>query len=314
MSTTTPVAEPTARSEDDERARGTAGVAAVTAATFVFSWGFIIVKALPLPGPTIATWRLALGGVILAAAGGLRRSAWPSRKGPMILAGIAFGVHQLLFIAATQATSVAIVTLLAACQPLLVGLASARFVGERVPRALLGWSALAVAGVAMVVLANLGDESASLHGNLLAVANLLVFVVYFLATKRGRTEDVAVETFTAGTFAVAALVTAPGLFFVAPAVPSGVSAWALIALLALVPGNGHLLVNWAHPRVSAALSSLVLAALPVLSSIWARLVFGEPYGPVHAAGTVLVVAAVVLGQGAERRGERRAARRQAASA
>lgn len=297
-----------ARTDAEEQARSTSGVLAVTAATLAFSWGFIIVKALPLPGPTIATFRLAIGGAVLAAAGGLRRSAWPARKGPMVLAGLAFGVHQLLFIAATQATSVAIVTLLAACQPLLVALVSARVVGERVPRALLGWSALAIGGVAMVVLANLGDESASLHGNLLAVANLVVFVVYFLAAKRGRTDDVAVETFTAGTFVVGAAVTVPALLLVSPAVPSGASSWALIVLLALVPGNGHLLVNWAHPRVSAALASLVLAGLPALSSIWARLVFDEPYGPVHLAGTVLVVAAVVLGQGAEGRSARRAAR------
>lgn len=301
-----------AADDADRRARESSGLLAVSAATLAFSWGFIIVKALPLPGPAIATWRLAIGGGVLAAAGGLRRSAWPARKGamaPMVVAGLAFGAHQLLFIAATQATSVAIVTLLAACQPLLVALASSRVVGERVPRALLGWSVLAVGGVALVVLANAGDASASLHGNLLALANLVVFVVYFLAAKRGRTEDVEVETFTAGTFAVGALVTVPALFFVTPALPSSVGSWALIALLALVPGNGHLLVNWAHPRVSAALSSLVLATLPVLSSIWARLVFDEPYGPVHVLGTVLVVAAVVLGQGAERRGERRAERK-----
>jgi drug/metabolite transporter (DMT)-like permease len=82
--------------------------------------------------------------------------------------------------------------------------------------------------------------------------------------------------------------------------PATASDWWLVGLLALIPGNGHLLLNWAHPRVSAALSSLMLAAIPLLSSIWARLVYGEPYGPRHVVGMLLVVVAIELGRRAER--------------
>ncbi|MFW6087638.1 MAG: EamA family transporter, partial [Myxococcota bacterium] len=99
-----------------------------------------------------------------------------------------------------------------------------------------------------------------------------------------------------------ALVTVtPALAFVAPIRPVHGWQWGLVAVLALVPGNGHLLVNWAHARVSAALASLVLAAVPLLSSIWASLLFDEPYGPWHLVGMLLAAAAIEGGRRAEAR-------------
>ena len=74
----------------------------------------------------------------------------------------------------------------------------------------------------------------------------------------------------------------------------------LLALLALGPGNGHLLVNWAHPHISAALSSLALAAVPLLASIWAYLVLDEPFTARHALGMVAVAIAIEIGRRRER--------------
>lgn len=278
-----------------------AGLAAVVGATVAFSWGFVLVKHLPLQAGVLASWRLAIGGGVLLVAALLLRVSWPRSVRLIVAAGLAFGVHQLLFILAIQATSIAIVTLLGALQPLLVSLVSRRTVGEPVSRALVCCSLLAVAGVVVVVQANAGDASSSLFGNLLSIANLFAFTAYFLLARRARDAGAPTLTLTAAFMLIALVVVLPfallrGESFQVTSVELG-----LLALLALLPGNGHLLVNWAHTRVSAALSSLALAAVPLLAGVWAALVLGEPYGWQHLAGMLLVVAAIEWGRRVERR-------------
>jgi len=281
-------------------ATGGAGLAAVIGATVAFSWGFVIVKSVGLGAPAIAFWRLLIGAAVLALVTVARRDPWPRRLGPLLGAGVMFGLHQLVFIVATQTTTIAIVTLLGALQPLLVGLVSRRTVGERVPRRLLWCALLALAGVAVVVAASLDSEARSLGGDLLAALNAVVFTAYFLFAKRGMDAGARTLPFTTGVLAVSLVVVLPGLALGGPILPASGGELALLAVLALLPGNGHLLLNWAHPRVSAALSSLVLASVPLLASVWARLAFGEPYGWQHVLGMLLVVAAIEAGRRVQR--------------
>jgi drug/metabolite transporter (DMT)-like permease len=272
-------------------------MAAVVAASTAFSWGFIIVKALALPPATISTLRLAIGAATLLAVARAVRRPLPVRWRNVLAAGLAFGVHQLLFIEATQRTSVAIVTVIAGLQPLVVAAVSSRTVGERTTRAMAAWAALAVVGVALVVTASADSTSRSLVGDLLAVANLVVFTAYFLYAKRSRQDGLDALSVTAWMLPGALLIVLPALAVTGPAMPTDPVAWLLIAVLALGPGNGHLLVNWAHSRISAALASLALSLVPVLSGVWARLVFGEPFGLLHVVGMLCVVIAL---QGARR--------------
>ncbi len=288
--------------ERASRSSGT-GLFAVLTASTVFSWGFVIVKALGLPAPTIAVSRLAIGAVVLAAAALILKTRWPHNLVPVLLAGLCFGAHQLLYIVSTQLTSIAIVTLVGALQPLLVSIVSRRAVGEPVPRALRGWAVVGALSVLVIVHANLGDKSQTLLGDLLSVVNLLAFTAFFLFTKRARLEGAPTLTLTASIFAIAMLVAAPALLFVSPALPPHRWQWGLIALLALGPGNGHLLLNWAHSRVSATLASLALGAVPLLAAIWAHFVFGEPYGPEHVAGMLLAMIAIEGGRRAQVRAE-----------
>jgi drug/metabolite transporter (DMT)-like permease len=81
----------------------------------------------------------------------------------------------------------------------------------------------------------------------------------------------------------------------------------LLCVLALGSGNGHLLVNWAHDRVSATVASLILLIVPLLASLWAHLVHDEPFGLRHVLGIVLVMAAIEGGRRAQQRALRRAA-------
>ena len=278
-----------------------AGVAAVVVATIGFSTGFPIVKGIELPAATIAAWRLGLGVTVLGVAALLLRAPLPKRPGPIVAAGLAFGVHQLLFVEATKLTAIAIVTLVAAMQPLLVGLVSRRAVGEPVPRALVGWAVLAVSGVVLVAAATWGDDSRSLLGDLLAVANLAAFTTYFLAAKRARNAGAPALTFTVGFLGVAFLAILPIALLGDTIVPIRMLDASLLLVLALLPGNGHLLLTWAHSRVSAAMSSLVLAGIPVLASLWGRLFFDEPFGIYHVVGILAVVAAIEGGRRIEMR-------------
>lgn len=279
--------------------RTSTGVAAIAVAATIFSWGFVIVKYVALPAPVIATWRLLIGATFLAAVARVTKTPWPTNYTAVIAAGLAFGVHQLLYINAAQHTSIAIVAIIGAMKPLVVTLVARRVVGETVPAAFRLWALVALAGVALVVFANYRDDSRTLFGDLLAVANLFAVTGYLLFSKRARMEGAPTLTFTACMIGIAMLVVAPGLLFVDAVLPAESWQWALIALLALGPGNGHLLLNWAHRRVSAALLTLVLSLVPLLASIWAHLVFGEPYGWLHVAGMALVILAIEGGRRAE---------------
>lgn len=279
-----------------------AGLAAVVVAVLGFSWGFTLVKVIPLDPASLAAWRLGLGAAGLGSVALAWRMPWPRLRGATLAAGAAFGVHQLLFISAAQLTSVAVVTLIVSIQPLLVALVSRRVVAESVPRALVAWSLVGIGGVALTMLATTGDEVRSLPGDLLAVANLAAFTVYFLAAKRARVEGAPTLTFTATFLGVALAVVAPVAALGGPgAFAVDAPAFGLLVLLAFGPGSGHLLLNWAHPRISAALASLALASVPALASLWAHLVLGEPFGVWHVLGIVLVAAAIAGGHRVERR-------------
>jgi drug/metabolite transporter (DMT)-like permease len=283
-----------------------AGIAAVVLALVSFSFGFVIVKALPLEAASIAVWRLAIGGGVLAVVAILLRVPWPRAWLMPALAGVAFGAHQLLYIEATQRTSIAIVTLVGALQPLVVAMVSRRTVGEQVPRALLACSGLAVAGVGVVVWASIGQAERSLLGDVLAVVNLFAFTAYFLFTKRARQQAAPSLTLTAALLLVALVLIAPVALLGGGRLALAPVELGLIAVLALVPGNGHLLVNWAHQRVSAALTSLLLSTVPVLATLWAWVFLGEAFGPRHLLGMALVLIASEGGRRVERRTRLRA--------
>lgn len=276
-------------------------VLAVALAATGFSWGFIIVKGIGLPPSTVAFYRTWAGAIALMGAVLMRGGTVPRiPRGPMLLpvglAGLCFGLHQLLFISAAQATSISIVTLMQGLQPLCVAIVSHRLLGERVPRGLLGSSMLAVCGVATVVIANQGDESHSAFGDGLAVLNLFAYLGYFLACKRARMLGLDSLTLTAWSLLLAGVVLTPAFAWNGPGPDLQAFQVALILFHAWVPGNGHVLINWAHARISAALASILLSLVPVLASLWAFLLFGEPYGPWHLAGTLATLAAIEAGR------------------
>lgn len=289
-----------AADQEGDRDRGSPrGIAAVTVGATAFSFAFIFVKVIGLPPATLGFYKAIIATAVLGVVALVARAPLPKPLGPVLFAGVCFGLHQLIFIAATQKTSVAIVTMIGALKPLIIALISPWAVGERPAPSMKYLALLACAGIGLVVWANYDDPSRSLEGDLLAVLNLGVFTGFFLFAKRARSAGTHTLTLTVSQNLIAALVLAPALLFVTPVFPESSTQWWLLALFALGPGSGHLLVNWAHPRISAALASLILNAVPILASFWAHIFLDEPYGVPHLCGMAAVLLAVELGRRAE---------------
>jgi drug/metabolite transporter (DMT)-like permease len=274
----------------------------------VLVWGTssVLIKEVPeLDAAAVATYRLWVGaltvtGVFLVTGGRLsvrllRLSFW---------GGVAFWADIVLFFSALQRTTVAAATVIGALQPLLLLLVAGPLFGERARWSQAAWGALAIGGAAVVVLGH-GDRAAgSASGNWLAVAALLAWTAYFVASKRARAELTSLE-YLCGLSIVAAVlaIPTPALLGISLGSPGG-KAWGIIVTIALVNGAlGHFLMNWAHAHVPLVVTSLLTLAVPVVAAGMAALVLDEELVALQVGGMFVVVGAlaVVAVDGARRR-------------
>jgi len=282
-------------------------------AASVVLWGCsgVVIKAVPTSGLVTTFFRLwfaipLLWMVALSTPPAHLRfdRAWLAGS---VLGGLLFGGHQLLFFNALKLTSVANVTIIGALQPVIVLVAAGPLFGERPSAGVVGWSLVALAGTSLVVL-GAGGTSTSPLGDALAVANLLVFTGYLLASKwvRSRVEPSA---YVLGMTTVAGLVvliaTVVGRADVTS--PRG-GQWLVLLFLAVGPGTlGHWLLNWAHAHVPAFAMATMLLAVPVLSTAGAFLFLGEGLESLQMLGGLVVLLAVGAIVGAGDRDARRLA-------
>ena len=99
-------------------------LALVAAGVVLYATGPVMLQASSLSGPVFSFWRLWTGVAVLGAAVGVQRlrgMAWPARRQwrVAVLAGVAFGMHQLLFFSAIRITTVVDVSLMNALAPVV---------------------------------------------------------------------------------------------------------------------------------------------------------------------------------------------------
>lgn len=265
----------------------------------VLAWGTsaAVIKSVSTSGVVTSVYRLTLGLPFLWAAPLLRPSLRHGITLPSLTAalvgGALFAAHQILYFNALKLTSVTNVSIIGALQPILVLLVAGPWFGERVTRRDVAWSAVALSGAMLVVVASKGAPSWSLQGDILAVINLVAFTAYFLVSKHYRTE-MGATAYVVGMTTVAAII------MVSIALASGEhlasahgSDWAWLFFLAMVPGTlGHVLSNWAHPHLPAFLISVMLLAVPVIAAVTAALFLGEPIHAGQVVGGAIVLGAI----------------------
>ena len=271
------------------------GLAGAVTAIVCWSAGNVMVREVPLPGLQIAFWRIALGAVVYAAfvyGAGKRltvaqlRASW--------LTGAAISLEIAIFFVALKTTTVASATVIGALLPLVTMAVAGRRFGEHVARWLVAASLVALGGIALVMWGASGEGTWSLRGDVLAFIAMFLFAGYFVLAKSAREKVPALE-FQAWLWIVGAIVLAPIAIVDAGGLewPSATN-WLWLAALLAVPGTGHTLMNWAHPRVRLTATSLLTLAIPVLTSAGGVIFLEESVGAVQVLGMTVVLGVLVL--------------------
>jgi drug/metabolite transporter (DMT)-like permease len=272
------------------------GLVGALIAVCAWSTGTIMAKSIGMGGLAIGAyrfWLFALCIVVYMRARGtsfrwqiMRDSMW---------GGIALGADVALFFSAVKLTSIVNATIIGSLQPIVVGVIAARFFGEQIrPRDAL-WSLVALGGVFVVVSASGNDDVSDIRGDLLALAAMISWSGYFIASKDSKKRMTSTE-FTAGTAIWTALICTPlGFVFGQDMSWPSTKNWALLALMAIGAGVvGHALMNWSLVRIPLWIGSTFTLLIPVFATLLAWLLLDEQIAPAQAAAMAAVIGALAM--------------------
>lgn len=277
------------------------GLIAVIGATAIWSFGAVLGRSVGPSGVVTTTWRLWMGVVlwwsVMAGLGHLPDRATLTRTLKVAApAGVLFGGNLTLFFTALEHTTIANASIIGALTPIAMLPLAVVLLKERLDVVKIVCALVAVAGVAAAVLTvpeqGGGQERTNL-GDGLAVASLVLWVCYLLATKHARRE-LATVPLLASVTTVAALVVTPLAIFGDHDLGSiDGRGWLWLVLLTVGPGAiGHAMVAWAQPHVDASVSSVLLQGEPVGSTFAAAIFLGESIGGWQVGAMAVVVAAL----------------------
>ncbi len=269
----------------------------------VLAWGAsgVLAKAIDLPSLVVVVYRFWLSSFVflgyLAVVGMRRgdarltwRKLWIALPG-----GLGLAADVAFFFSAVKLTTVANATVVAALQPMLMMYLGSRLLGERVRRAQVMWSVVALGGVSLLVFGSAGLPEWSLRGDLLSVGALFAWTAYLFFSKATEGRLAPLE-YTAATGLITAVVNTPLIFVFGQELswPDNRS-WALLGLMVFGSGMcAHLLMNWSLRRIPVWFGSTVLSMLiPASAAAMAWLFLGEAITIFQAAGIAVTLFALV---------------------
>lgn len=269
-------------------------------AAVVVIWGLgppitKLITAPALVGVSVRFWLSVPLIWAVAYATGRRISLQTLRR--TALAGALFGVNLAFVFSALQHASVAVLAVTQTLQPGVVLLVAGPWLGERATRWHVAWTAVGVAGVAVVVLGGNPEVRGDALGVVYAVASMVTFTGYYLLNRRVRsTTAIDPLQWMAGVTLFAGLTITP--VALATASPDdyrqlGGADWLYLGFVAVVVGIvGHTMMSWVHKFVPASRSSLYLLGMNVVAVAAAWPINGEPVRPLQALGGLVVLGAV----------------------
>jgi DME family drug/metabolite transporter len=251
-----------------------------------------------IPPVDVGAARIVVGGALLvlvarlAGPGGERRWA----RTPVAFAAAGVAAYQLAFFAAVADTGVAVGTIVAlGSAPALTG-ALEWVVSRRRPDG--RWfpaTALACAGVALLVLAGGGHAGVSPPGVALAVCAGAAYATYALAAKRLLGDGHPPERVMGAAFGLGAVVLAPVLAIGDPGPLWSGGGLALALFLGTVPtALAYVLFARGLRRLSAAETSTLTLAEPLTAGLLGAALLGERLTALSAVGAGLVLGGLLV--------------------
>jgi len=291
-------AAPTADTGESVDRLGMAGaLVAVTA------WGLsgVISKHIDMGGIAIAAYRFVAYFLALSIFMHLRGTRITVRMLRLSLwGGLALGVDVALFFSAVKHTSVANATIIGALQPVLVAIVAHRFFGERIRPRDMGFGAIALVGVVVVVLNAADSTKTDISGDILAVGALFAWAAYFIFSKLAKGKLTGNE-YTIGSAFWVGVTNVPLAFAFGQDMswPSAES-WLWLLILAFGAGiMGHSIMNWAIQQIPLWVGSTFTLFIPTVAAFSAWIFLGEQLTATQMVANAVVVLAlggVVTGQ------------------
>lgn len=271
----------------------------LAALTAVSAWGIgpILNKSMSVSSSTIVFYRILIGAplmTVMAYLNGGRITKELLRKSSV--PGLFFGASMIAGFAAFQHTSIANSTLVTTLQPVLIMFVAPKMFGEKLTARKVLYSVTAMAGVLIVVLAAASTSGAHISGDLLAVANVVIWTAYFVMAKVRRLDGVHSWAFLASVFMWAAVVALPyGLITSNDLTAMTTKDWVLITTMALIPGVvGHGMMTWSQSHLDVSLASLLGLLSPVISAVLAWLILHQTLTPMQLVGGLIVLTSMGL--------------------
>ncbi len=248
----------------------------------------------------VGSARIVVGAVLLAAVALAMRSSFAGLvargRGPLLLGGSCVAAYQLTFFAAVAETGVAVGTVVAiGSAPAFTGLFDRLSGGDRLGGRWAAATALACAGVALLMLGGGAGAEIAPGGVALAALAGAGYAAYAVASKRLLDAGHAPESAMAGVFGIGALLVAPLLLVM----PTGeLPSWGGVALalyLGLVPtALAYVLFARGLRHIPAGETATLTLAEPLTAALLGVVALGERPGPLALLGAALVLSGLLL--------------------
>jgi drug/metabolite transporter (DMT)-like permease len=266
-------------------------------ALLAVSFGAIFARVAAAPALAIAAWRVGLAALVVVPLAAAARQRAPGGARPLACAagaGLLLALHFATWIASLDHTTVARSVLFVSTSPIWVALIQF-LAGRGAPsRGTLAALALAIAGAAVVTRGGRSGDAALL-GDGLALAGGFAMAGYFLLSREAQASlpfrsylGLAYGVAAAALWAAVLLTDTPAFGFDAR------TWWALAGMAAVSQLLGHSGYNWSLRHLNPLFVAVVSVGEPVLASLLAWWLLGEPLEPETGAGGLLILGGIAL--------------------
>lgn len=261
------------------------------------------VRLVSVSATTSAFWRLAIGGVVIAAYLGVtrKRPQFGARVwGLLVLAAFFLAADLWFYHRSIDFVGPGLATLLANFQVFVMAAAGFLILRQRPTALQLVAIPLALAGLALIV----GLDWRALpedyrRGIVFGLAAAVTYAAYLLAMRSSRraattrvpSREIAVVSLC-GAVMLGASAAGEGVSLAIPHAPD--LAW-LVCYGVLSHGLGMLFITSSLPHVTTAQAGLALLLQPTLSFVWDVALFARPMRPSEFIGAALALFAIYLG-------------------